>query len=291
MHREDALSVRVHAPSRGLIARWPASLLNYLATGGAKFLGPGPIARAAAAASNVRYEDGEIKAAPGYQLIKLDVSLLDDILAHWPLDELTGSRFDTSGHAHTLLENGPVTWEKGILKNAALFIALQASPPTSTDHVSVDTTLDSIVTSLRKVRVHDWVTFDLTLASGFKNPYNKRVHDFGTVNQTLFSGAHTLVIGPIPNVTDHVSVDQTTASGNYFLVIVVQPAPTDHVSVDQTTDSGIYFLVIVVTTVSDHVSADLTTDSGVYTKTIVGPETVTDHVSLTTTLDSGSYSM
>jgi hypothetical protein len=104
MRRVNPASVKVKAPSRGLVTRWPGETADNLATGTPQFALPGMAARASAVASNVRYEDGVVRCAPGYVRIDLVSPLLLDIIAHWRLDEPSGTRFDATLHHDDLSE-------------------------------------------------------------------------------------------------------------------------------------------------------------------------------------------
>lgn len=117
MRRINAVSVKVRAPSRGLVTRWPGEIADQLATGVDKFSLPGMASRASTFASNVRYEDGVIKNAPGY----VRVAGADNIVAHWPLDEATGTRFDTSANHLDLTEHPTVDQVAGQISFAAHF--------------------------------------------------------------------------------------------------------------------------------------------------------------------------
>lgn len=132
MRRSKAISVRVRAPSRGLISRLPGEAADLLAAQGG--LVQGTMQRAAARASNVRYEDGVVCNAPGHERITITSDLLDGLIAAWPLNEVGGDRYDQSGNNHTLTEItgidetgvdlSYVLSETGKFKLAALFPAL-----------------------------------------------------------------------------------------------------------------------------------------------------------------------
>lgn len=138
MYRDKALSVVVRAPTRGLVTRLPGESADYLPQQGAALL-PGTIKRAASAASNVRYEEGVVCNAPGYEKIIPTSPLLTGLVAQWSLDEISGTRQDSSFNNHDLAEitgrdllsGKPVTnvgFEAGRFNNAALFPALRALP-------------------------------------------------------------------------------------------------------------------------------------------------------------------
>lgn len=92
MRRRNPVSVRVKAPSRGLVTRLPTELADTLK--------PGDAQRTFVAASNVRFEDGVVANAPGYSSMVLEsggtqlLSLLGDVVAHYKFDlfaEKTGT--------------------------------------------------------------------------------------------------------------------------------------------------------------------------------------------------------
>lgn len=117
MRRINAVNVKVKAPSRGLVTRWPGETADQLATGVDKFSLPGMANRVATFATNMRYEDGVMKNAPGY----VKVQGADSLVAHWPLDEATGTRFD-SGPLHLdLTEHPTVDQVTGQINFAAHF--------------------------------------------------------------------------------------------------------------------------------------------------------------------------
>src|SRR5437879_1603019 len=98
MRRANPLSIRVKAPSRGLVTRWPSD--------SADLLNPADLQRVCVEAQNVRFEDGVIAAAPGYERAGLD-SLFTGLVAYWKLDETTGTRKDSFGQ-HDLATFGTV---------------------------------------------------------------------------------------------------------------------------------------------------------------------------------------
>ena len=102
MRRAKPISVRVRAPSRGLVSRLPGESADLMQAQGG--IVPGSQQRAASRASNVRFEDGVAAAAPGYQKVVVQTSLLDGILAHWTMDESAGTRADVSGNGRDLSE-------------------------------------------------------------------------------------------------------------------------------------------------------------------------------------------
>lgn len=96
MRRQKSISVKVKAPSRGLVTSWPGEIADGLATGTDKFSAPGLRNRVSSVGSNVRYEEGVVRNAPGYDRVSVSVSILDGFLAHWRLDEVDGVRADSS---------------------------------------------------------------------------------------------------------------------------------------------------------------------------------------------------
>lgn len=107
MRRSKPISVRVRAPSRGLVTRWPSESADLLATQGVQYGVPGALNRSAVVASNVRYEDGVIANAPGYDRIELVFPLTVGLLAHWRMDEATGTRFDATTNGRDLTDVPP----------------------------------------------------------------------------------------------------------------------------------------------------------------------------------------
>src|SRR5881394_773265 len=93
MRRQNPISVRVRAPSRGLVTRLPGE--------SADLLRPGDLKRTSTNAQNVRYEDGVIKNCPGFSGVQIG-SLFPGLLAHWKMDEAVGSRLDSSVNSYDL---------------------------------------------------------------------------------------------------------------------------------------------------------------------------------------------
>lgn len=83
MRRKKPLKVSVKAPSRGLVTRFPSEL--------ADLMEEKDIKRTFVEAQNVRFEDGVVACAPGYE--KVDITsgtisnLLDDCVGHFRFDE------------------------------------------------------------------------------------------------------------------------------------------------------------------------------------------------------------
>jgi hypothetical protein len=93
MRRADPISVRVRAPSRGLVTRFPRE--------SADMYRQGDMQRTATDAQNVRYEDGVIRNAPGYTQAQVG-SMVASLVAHWRMDEADGTRFDASINSYDL---------------------------------------------------------------------------------------------------------------------------------------------------------------------------------------------
>jgi Concanavalin A-like lectin/glucanases superfamily len=95
MRRADPISVRVRAPSRGLVTRFPRE--------SADMYRQGDVQRTSTDAQNVRYEDGVTKNAPGYTQAQVG-SLVTGLLAHWRMEEASGNRIDSSINSYDLTE-------------------------------------------------------------------------------------------------------------------------------------------------------------------------------------------
>lgn len=108
MRRAKPISVVVVAPTRGLVTRLPSLAADLLPTQSTEIQGTllsaSQIKRAAAVAQNTRYEDGVVCAAPGYQRIVLSSELLQGIVAYWPLQEASGTRFDATPDHYNLTD-------------------------------------------------------------------------------------------------------------------------------------------------------------------------------------------
>jgi hypothetical protein len=136
MRRAKPISVRVRAPSRGLVSRLPGESADRMQAQGG--LVPGTEKRAASRASNVRYEDGVVCNAPGYEKVALQSALLDGLVAAWSLDETAGNRLDATVNNHLLTPveglddrtglTATVGSEGGQFALAAVFPALSALP-------------------------------------------------------------------------------------------------------------------------------------------------------------------
>ena len=86
------------------MTRWPGESADLLASQGMMSGIPGASSRSAVVASNVRYEDGVVCNAPGYDLITLRASILNGVIAHWSFDEVSGTRFDTTSNHNDLTD-------------------------------------------------------------------------------------------------------------------------------------------------------------------------------------------
>jgi hypothetical protein len=108
MRRAKPISVTVKAPTRGLVTRLPTMSADLMPTQSAELTGTlfstAAYQRASAVSQNVRYEDGVVCAAPGYQRINLSSELLQDIVAYWPLQELSGMRYDATPNYYNLTD-------------------------------------------------------------------------------------------------------------------------------------------------------------------------------------------
>lgn len=313
MRRAKPISVRVKAPSRGLVTRLPGELADQIPPSGGLvpvsiFL-PSTMRRAAALSSNVRYEDGVVAKAPGYQTVSVSANILTDFIAQWNLDELSGTRFDSSGNAHNLTEvDGidslfgltlTVGTEEGKFDNAALFPSLQYVLMES-DSITVDATLGSGLSfiSPRPIPVEDFMLVDSALTTSFISPRSSALHDSMLSDSALFSGAYLATIaGPVTvsDPSDDITSDSALSSGTYTETVIGPESvhyPEDDVTTDSALSSGTYTLV-VVTKVDSDTADDITSDSalssGAYTETVNGPVDDEDGLLLTVGLDSGSY--
>src|SRR5215469_2652345 len=93
MRRQKSLSVRVRAPSRGLVTRLPGESADLLPSKGgvaipSTLMSLGSFQRAASFASNVRFDNGVIRNAPGYESIQVTSNILNGCLAYWSFDNL-----------------------------------------------------------------------------------------------------------------------------------------------------------------------------------------------------------
>lgn len=149
MRRQNPLSLKVKAPSRGLVTRFPGETADALATGNPQFNSLGQGNRASTVGSNVRYEDGVVKNAPGYDRVNLDITILDGIVAHWRMDEAAGStrkdatlnHRDLTEQAGTAPDDLTVGQDTGKFESSALFSSV--TPPASLTFFLVD---DDVVT-------------------------------------------------------------------------------------------------------------------------------------------------
>lgn len=151
MRRAKPISIVVKAPSRGLVTRLPTESADLLPTNSgilqATLLSSAAYQRASSAAQNVRYEDGVVCAAPGYQTIILDSALLNGIIAYWPLTEPFGTRFDATPN-HRDLTDVPGTNGLDVISDPGILDGLAVLFPTSSlsqffDSLSLDVSLSS----------------------------------------------------------------------------------------------------------------------------------------------------
>src|SRR5579859_614952 len=118
MRRANPISVRVRAPSSGLVTRLPGESADQLR--------PGDEHKVAFVAQNMRYEDGVMRNAPGYGQVKFLSSLVTGAIAHWRFDEAVinhVNRVDViDGYDLVPIGGGtplPVGYTTGLLGNAA----------------------------------------------------------------------------------------------------------------------------------------------------------------------------
>jgi hypothetical protein len=251
-------------------------------------IAPGTSQRAASRASNVRYEDGVVCNAPGYEKVKLDSTTLSGLVAQWNLNEASGSRIDASGNGHILLESGSVGSEAGLFGVAAVFTTPPFTPSLQ-DTFTVDSSLSSgsFVSPFGK-RVHDFLSLDSALSEGFYNPKVQELHDSSRLDLALDSGIYLATV-TIVSSQDSALLDSTMLSGAYTLTVLTQDTQ-DSALLDSTLLSGTYTLSVIVPEVpEDRAILDAALDSG-FVGNIADPETHTDRLSLTASLESGSYS-
>lgn len=247
MRRLNPAKVLVKAPSRGLVTRWPGETADQLASGVDKFSLPGMANRASTVASNVRYQDGVVKNAPGYAKIVLP----NTIIAHWPLDELTGVRFDTAGNHLDLTEqNPPVNETPGLINGAARFDI--AGPDISALIIS-DYTPGELVNPFAIGETPEWdgtfhwfATNDLTDLSSFKY-YGSEAE-----NSLIVSMGGVCLI-QILRQSDHWVLDIGGPSNIWHGVKLTDTDPTDPTGVytndgtgDANPDSPATFTVAIV---------------------------------------------
>ena len=101
------------------------------------------------------------------------MSLLDNLVAHWSLDEVSGTRYDSTSNNHDLADNNTVLYETGKVGRAAKFSAATSEFLSMSDHadVSLDGTSYTImfwakVTDLGTVGLISKRTDDAVLGSG-----------------------------------------------------------------------------------------------------------------------------
>lgn len=122
MIRKGAFAISVKAPSRGLVTRWPSETADRFTaaqTDLASLYTGMVLKRACAVAQNVRFEDGVMCAAPGYQKIQYSTTLLANCIAHWRMDEASGTRVDLFG-TYPALEVSPAFATPGKLGYAVV---------------------------------------------------------------------------------------------------------------------------------------------------------------------------
>lgn len=97
MRRENPISVRIRAPSRGLVTRYPSESADQFRAGDYE--------RTSVVAQNVRYEDGVIRNSPGYSTAELKVPVLETLVAHYRMDDpsLPGVRIDSTANHYDLM--------------------------------------------------------------------------------------------------------------------------------------------------------------------------------------------
>jgi hypothetical protein len=307
VRRAKPISVVVVAPTRGLVTRLPSLSADLLPTQSIEIQGTllsaGQIKRAAAVSQNTRYEDGVVCAAPGYQRIVLSSELLQGIVAYWPLQEASSTRFDATPDHYNLTDvpgffpglSLDVLSSPGILGGlAALF---PPTPPWTSlsDSLGVDGALSEVVTSIYITRQHDLLSSDSALAGGFMNPaLGSPPLDLWTLDAALASGAMSLTIITASAPEDSGSLDSAMLSGTYTETVIVADGPggdSDSMSLDSALESGTYTLVVILADApSDLISLDGSLASGAYTKTVVGPDSDSDSLSLDAALAGGTYS-
>ena len=283
MRRAKPISVAVKAPTRGLVTRLPSLSADLMPTRSGMIQGTifsaASIKRAAAVAQNVRYEDGVVCAAPGYIRISLSSELLQDIVAYWPLNEASGTRYDATPNYNNLTDvPGPagipdIFSDAGILGAAALFPGVPPGSPTEAES--------------------DSFSLDAAMSFGFINPRVARLpNDLWTLDAALNSGAYfsTLQIADAPD--DSASMDAAIGSGAYVETVVAADSPSDSASLDAALGSGAYVLVIIVQDApEDSASLDCALSGGTYIETIIGPYSApADSASLDAALHGGAYS-
>lgn len=304
MRRAKPISVVVVAPTRGLVTRLPSLAADLLPTQSTEIQGTllsaSQIKRAAAVAQNTRYEDGVVCAAPGYQRIILSSELLQGIVAYWPLQEASGTRFDATPD-HYNLTDVPGIFPGGlpdILSSPGILGGLAALfPPTPPwaelqDSLGADSALSEVVTSILLKRAHDIFSSDSALADGFINPLAEGVPvDLLSLDGALAGGYITLTVLTEDSPDDLLSTDSALLSGAYVDTVVVEGVPDDLFSTDSALESGTYTLVVLVLDAPiDSFSTDSSLASGAYIDTITGPYSDSDSLSADSALESGVYS-
>jgi hypothetical protein len=304
VRRAKPISVVVVAPTRGLVTRLPSIAADLLPTQSTEIQGTllsaSQIKRAAAVAQNTRYEEGVVCAAPGYQRIILSSELLQGIVAYWPLQEASGTRFDATPD-HYNLTDVPGIFPGGlpdILSSPGILGGLAALfPPTPPwakvqDSLGLDAALSEVVTSILFKRQHDLLSSDSALANGFINPLAEGVPvDLLSLDSALSGGHITFTVLVEDSPDDLLSTDSALLSGAYVETVVVEDVPDDSLSSDSALESGTYTLVVIVLDApTDSLSSDSSLASGAYINTIAGPYSDSDSFSADSALESGVYS-
>ena len=303
MRRAKPISVVVVAPTRGLVTRLPSIAADLLPTQSTEIQGTllsaSQIKRAAAVAQNTRYEDGVACSAPGYQRVILSSELLQGIVAYWPLQEASGTRYDATPD-HYNLTDVPGVYPGGvpdILSSPGILGGLAALfPPTPPwgevkDSLGLDASLIEVVTSILLKRAHDLISLDSALGYGYINPLAEGApNDLFSLDGALRGGYITLTVLTLDAPEDFLSSDSALSTGVYTETVTVQDVPNDSFSVDGALSAGTYALVVVVLDApEDSLSADSALDYGSYTQTVNGAISNTDNFSLDSALASGDY--
>lgn len=136
MKRQKSLSVKVRAPSRGLVTRLPGESADLLLSKGnmavpSTLIAMGSYQRASSNASNVRYANGVIYNAPGFQNISVNTPILSDVVAYWSLDGPAGTWTDGTGNGNTLTAQAgwdPVDGPTSVGEVPGLFVGAASFP-------------------------------------------------------------------------------------------------------------------------------------------------------------------
>jgi hypothetical protein len=307
MRRQKSISVKVRAPSRGLVTRLPGESADLLPSRGdvaipSTVLSLGSLQRAAATASNVRYDNGVVRNAPGYQVVQITSSILTDILARWSLDETSGTRFDTSGSGLNLTEldgfdpllPGPMTVAvtPGKFNGAALFNSLTYRAYVY-DALEVGAGLAPIGSfiSIRTTYTGDLMGVSAGLDLSFQNPTIKYVLDGVGITPGLDICTYLAATVFAATAFDAAAISAGIGTGSYTLTIVPGGTTADSMSISGGFSSGSYTLTVVPGgTESDSLAISAGIGTSAYTQTVFTVETEFDGIALTAGLLSGSYS-